>query len=662
MGIQRYSASIDTTITNAYQMNLTTRATGANMGLADTLEVFSIYGQQASASSELSRILIKFPVSGATSSIGADRDAGSIPASGSVNFYLRMYNTKHAFTVPKNFNLNISAVSRSWEEGYGLDMDNYQDLSYNDVGANWINAASGSPAATLLNAIDCQGLAQNDAFTMTVPAAAGGDAVAHQFVFDNTTDINALSDTTGFGISMTVASSYELMAAALVDAINGTATSAVQYGGAAIGAGSTLTAGTLGLTAAVTSTTKVTLTMDDGGAAGNVANVLAANTGFEGDLLLERSFTGGGNDWTTEGGDYYSDTSSSFSASFDDGTEDIEVDVTSVVEQWLNSDGNLAGKKPNHGFLIMHPLAKEATARSYYTKKFFARSSQYVLKRPVIEARWDSSTKDDAGNFYSSSSLATGTENLNTIYLYNTVRGRLRNIPVVGNGPILVSIYSGSTSATGSAPEGDKYTLPIGGNVVADDDLNVTGGIVSTGIYSASFAYTGSATSIYPVWHNVSLGQTIPPGDGRIVFHTGSAITVKSFDSDDYNPHPSYVSKITNLRDSYSIREKITRFRLHIREKDWNPNIYTKASKEVPTVIVEDVYYRLYRTIDRFEVVAYGTGSADHTRLSFDASGSYFDFPVDILESGYSYAFKFLYKMPDGNYREQPETFKFRVD
>ena len=70
MGIQRYSASIDTTITNAYQMNLTTRATGANMGLADTLEVFSIYGQQASASSELSRILIKFPVSGATSSIG----------------------------------------------------------------------------------------------------------------------------------------------------------------------------------------------------------------------------------------------------------------------------------------------------------------------------------------------------------------------------------------------------------------------------------------------------------------------------------------------------------------------------------------------------------------------------------------------------------------
>ena len=66
MGIARYSASFDTTITNAYRMNMTTRATGSNMGLADTLEVFSIYGQQASASSELARILIQFPVSGST--------------------------------------------------------------------------------------------------------------------------------------------------------------------------------------------------------------------------------------------------------------------------------------------------------------------------------------------------------------------------------------------------------------------------------------------------------------------------------------------------------------------------------------------------------------------------------------------------------------------
>ena len=99
MGITRYSASLDTTITNAYQMNLRTRATGSNMGLADTLEVFSIYGQAASSSSELSRVLVQFPIEDITS----DRSSNVIPNSGSVNFFLRMYNAEHSFTLPKDF-------------------------------------------------------------------------------------------------------------------------------------------------------------------------------------------------------------------------------------------------------------------------------------------------------------------------------------------------------------------------------------------------------------------------------------------------------------------------------------------------------------------------------------------------------------------------------
>ena len=42
MGIKRYTANADTTITNAYKANLQTRGTGSNMGLADSLEVFHI--------------------------------------------------------------------------------------------------------------------------------------------------------------------------------------------------------------------------------------------------------------------------------------------------------------------------------------------------------------------------------------------------------------------------------------------------------------------------------------------------------------------------------------------------------------------------------------------------------------------------------------------
>jgi hypothetical protein len=150
MAFVRYTASADNTIANAYQSNLTTRATGANAGQADIMEVFSIYGRQTPyssgssgvtpASSELSRILIKFPVA----SVSADRTASKIPDSGSVDFFLKLYNAPHSRTVPDNYSLTVAAVSQSWEEGYGLDLTNYLDLVKGNLGSNWIQAKSGS--------------------------------------------------------------------------------------------------------------------------------------------------------------------------------------------------------------------------------------------------------------------------------------------------------------------------------------------------------------------------------------------------------------------------------------------------------------------------------------------------------------------------------------
>ena len=43
MALVRYTASADNTIVNTYQANLTTRATGANTGEADILEIYSIH-------------------------------------------------------------------------------------------------------------------------------------------------------------------------------------------------------------------------------------------------------------------------------------------------------------------------------------------------------------------------------------------------------------------------------------------------------------------------------------------------------------------------------------------------------------------------------------------------------------------------------------------
>jgi hypothetical protein len=279
MAIKRYFAEKDNTITNAFQSNLETRGTGSNMGLADSVEVFSIYAQANSSSLEASRTLIQFPVTSSTypniTTILSDRNSGKIPASGSVNFYLRMFNVAHDQTVPKNFTLVVSPISQSWQEGNGVDLDNYTDLTYDGVGSNWINARAG------------------------------------------------------------------------------------------------------------------------------VA-------------------------WGNQGGDFLTASSYSefnYSQTFDKGTENLEVDITGLVEQWIK--GTSDSGYENYGVGVFLTSSEENGTQSYYTKKFSARSSEYFFSRPVIEARWDNSQKDNRGNFILSSSALTADNNLNTLYIHNYYRGQL---------------------------------------------------------------------------------------------------------------------------------------------------------------------------------------------------------------------------------------------
>ena len=62
-------------------------------------------------------------------------------------------------------------------------------------------------------------------------------------------------------------------------------------------------------------------------------------------------------------------------------------------------------------------------------------------------------------------------------------------------------------------------------------------------------------------------------------------------------------------------------------------------------------------------VIPFGTGSENHTLLSYDSSGNYFDLDITMLESGYSYGIKYsFYEDSLSSYREQPQMFKFKVD
>lgn len=475
MAIKRYTADADNTITNAFEANLTTRGTKANMGESDVLEVFSIFGQANSSSYELTRILTKFPVT----SIVSDRSAGTLPASGSVNFVLKLSNVKHGQTLPTHFNLTVQPVSRSWTEGIGLDMEEYTDLG----SSNWLSASNG---------------------------------------------------------------------------------------------------------------------------------VL----------------------WTAEGGDYLT-SSNNYNAYFDNGTEDLEVDITSLVEEWIS------GTIPNYGVGIHLTSSEETAARSYYTKKFSARGSEFFFKRPHVEARWDSSIRDDRNDFTISSSLLPAEDNLNNLYLYNKFRGKFVDIPAVGTGSIYVSMYSGTTAPVGSR-------LPLQGGVFV-----VTGGYVSTGVYSASVAVDTPVSYVFDVWHNDS-------GSSPTEFFTGSTISTITYNASIDDEPSDYIIKITNLKSKYSTTET-ARLRMYARTKDWSPTVYTISSGEIENTTINDIYYKLTRTSDNYEVIPYGTGSLNHTRLSYDDKGNYFNFEMSMLQKDYEYSFEFLIK-EYGEYKQQSEVFKFRVE
>lgn len=484
MPIKKFWATKDTTIKNAFKSNLTTRMTGSNMGSADVLETFAIYSQATTSSTEASRILIEFPIN----EISIDRTNGDIPMSGNVEFHLKLSNAEHPFTLPSNFTLAIAPISRSWQEGQGLDMDNGNDLGF----ANWLTASSGS--------------------------------------------------------------------------------------------------------------------------------------------------TSGYDPWTTAGGDIHTksytpgSTLPNYTYDMKSGDEDLDLNITSLVEEWIADSNGTATN--NYGIRVSLTESIENALSSSYTKQFFARSSEFFFKRPYLEARWQPRL-DDRGNFYSSSSLADATDNTNVIYLYNYLRGRLKNIPNLTNNVIYVQYWND----------------PVSGNIVQAPP--VTGGLsVDTGIYTASTSIQTTASFIYDKWFSANLATC---------YHTGS-VKVNSQLASNINPNNEYVVKITNLKSEYNRKEN-ARFRVFARSTNWNPNIYSVAQKDLDTETLDRLYYRVVRVVDEYEAIPYLTGSMSGTMLSRDVSGSYFDLKMNLLEGDYMYYIQFLQRINENpeSYKEFSNKYKFRI-
>ncbi|MDP6771413.1 MAG: hypothetical protein QF704_12005, partial [Anaerolineales bacterium] len=345
MAIKRYTASADNTIVNAYEPNLRTRGTGANAGQADILETFSIYGRVTTSSQELSRILIKFPVT----DISTDRTNGVVPASGSVSFYLRMHNAEHSKTVPRDYTISVYTVSQSWQEGVGLDLEGYQDLTIDNEGSNWMSGSNtaNTAASATLTALS-KTAAQANTRTLVITDVESNSVT---FTIDNSISTSTATKI-AFGNANSNASQFATNIAAAINAAN--------------------TDGTLNITASASSAT-VTLTMTSPSI---VAISDIAGTAISDSVITAASQWSGAavsywtdiNGTTLAGGSYITgsepngvgdnaDTDQAifiFNQTLTTGMEDLELDVTPVVEQWI------AGTYSNYGFGVHLSASYEA--------------------------------------------------------------------------------------------------------------------------------------------------------------------------------------------------------------------------------------------------------------------------------------------------------------
>lgn len=124
-----------------------------------------------------------------------------------------------------------------------------------------------------------------------------------------------------------------------------------------------------------------------------------------------------------------------------------------------------------------------------------------------------------------------------------------------------------------------------------------------------------------------------------------------------------YVVTVTNLKNSYDLIEN-PQLRLFVRTVDYNPAVINTGSLAMPNLAVVKAYYRIDNERTKEQVIPFGTGSYqggnDSTRLSYDANGNFFNFPMSNLAPGNVYRIVFLFDI-SGQRQLIDGGFKFKV-
>lgn len=371
----------------------------------------------------------------------------------------------------------------------------------------------------------------------------------------------------------------------------------------------------------------------------DVANFITASVSSDSPVAWSIS---GASDSTND----YIGTEGAFQ-SFALGTEDLSINVTSIVSQ------TLVGNLPDFGFRVSFSGTHETDNRSRFVKRFGSRHAVDPLLRPRLVAKWDDSLQDDHQDFLFG---CTG-----TLYLNSTKFNDLGNIlsggnEIIGSNSLILRLTSGSSSNT--VISGTVITGSVSGTQYLSQSTNTApstffekivtasqysiGSTFVTGVYCATFSIdetdsaillnqitTANSATFTEVWESL---------DGTVGYFTGSLVinrVKRSAFNTDFNADPAQtIVRVTNNIGHYSPDKKV-RFRVYAQRNERTRVIANREPLVRKSVIFKEMFYQIRDQNSRRVVIPFDTNA---TKLSTDSSGMYFDIFTDSLEPGLVYA------------------------
>ena len=314
---------------------------------------------------------------------------------------------------------------------------------------------------------------------------------------------------------------------------------------------------------------------------------------------------------------------------FKNGTEDLVVDVTSIVS------ATLAGDIPDEGYRLSFTPEIESDDRTYFVKRFGSRHAYNESKRPIIEYGFDDSITDDTLNLHLDANCR--------INLYNYTSGELQNIfsgssEVSGSNCLLLCLTTDRVDGSGS------YSLYFTGS------QQTRGSNLLEGSYYSNLSVSSSDEVIAEklgVSSSISFSQAWLSLDNSLTYSLGNTLYVKRASrGSKFKGINKYTVSVTNVRNSYSREEKVT---LRVNVQDYSdPLIKTvRLPVELPGIVLKKAFYRIRDTVTG-EVAIPFDEAKNSTRISSDDSGMFFEFYTSPLISGRSYVIDVMLSSPHG--------------